>query len=162
MTSSSLHSPFTRMKSYYPESHGPIWISGDKRGNSILVRVAANSLSADAQPLIGTCIFCFISKGSGKVISQKPLTTGFLCGSSNARNLYEIEEGGGRMWFFSCSWLWQWWGKRLLITMSSCRLSELMSPGFLLQQFIQGCLNSLWENMNRLLETSMKILLLHP
>lgn len=97
MTSSSLHSPFIRMKSYYPESHGPIWISGDKRGNSILVRVAANSLSADAQPLIGTCIFCFISKGSGKVISQKPLTTGFLCGSSNARNLYEIEEGGGRM-----------------------------------------------------------------
>lgn len=88
MTSSSLYSPFARMKSYNPESHGPRWISGDKRGNSILVRVAANSLSVDAQPLTGTCIFYFISKGSGKVISQKPLTTGFLCGSSNARNLY--------------------------------------------------------------------------
>ena len=68
-----------------------------QKGELNLVRGAANSLSVDAQPLTGTCIFCFLSKGAGKVISQKPLTTGFLCGSSNGRNLHEIEGEGRRM-----------------------------------------------------------------
>lgn len=113
-----------------------------KGENSVLVGVPANSLPVDAQPHIGTCIFCFISTGAGKVIFQNPLTTGFLHGSFNGRYLYENRRRGRENVIF---FLFLALAVVGLVTaghhefLDSCRLSEHRGSGFLLQQFIQKC-----------------------
>lgn len=110
----------------------PIWrvhrtMRKNKRGNSIIVRVAANILSVDAQLHTGTSIFCLVAKGAGKSFSRSC----WLLVSCVVLPMEDthMQTGGGRGKLI-LFWLWQWqgWvspgGQEFL---DPCSLGELMS-----------------------------------